>query len=173
MHKAVKSGIVHHFADDTIILFSNKNPRVITKTLNNELKHIFEWLCANRLSLNVSKTEFIIFRPPRADLNHRIILKLNGTRIFESKKIKHLGVILDDRLRWNHHINELTKKLNRAIGMIYKIRQNCTKQVLLSLYYSLFHSHLSFSLGKQCRISIGKNYYVAKKDYTSNNILRF
>ena len=43
-------------------------------------------------------------------------------------------------------ILELTKKLNRAIGMIYKIRYNCTKHVLLSLYFSLFHSHLSYGV---------------------------
>ena len=44
-------------------------------------------------------------------------MKLNGNNIFESPKIKYLGVILDPFLRWNHHINELTKKLNRAIGI--------------------------------------------------------
>ena len=98
------------------------------------MKFVFEWLCANRLSINVTKTEFIIFRPPRKPFNQRIVLKLNGIQIFESPKIKHLGIILDPFRRWNHHINELTKKLNRAIGMLYKIRYNCTKTVLRSLY---------------------------------------
>ena len=107
---------------------------------------MFHWLCANRLSLNVAKTEFIVFRPPKRSLNQIIILKLNGTKIYESLKIKYLGVLLDPYLRWNHHINELTKKLNCAIGMIYKIRNDCTQQVLVSLYYSLFHSHLSYCL---------------------------
>jgi hypothetical protein len=71
---------------------------------------VFEWLCANRLSINVSKTEFIIFKPPKKTLNHRIVLKLNGNKKFEFSKIKYIGVILDPFLRWNHHINELTKK---------------------------------------------------------------
>ena len=60
----------------------------------------------------------------------------------KSHKIKYL----DPFLRWNYHISELTKKLNRVIGMIYKIRYYCTKSVLLSLYFSLFHSHLSYGL---------------------------
>ena len=107
---------------------------------------MFEWLCSNRLQLNVAKTEFIVFRPPKRPLNHRIVLKLNGMKIYESPKIKYLGVILDAQLHWNHHINELTKKLNRAIGMIFKIRYDCTQKVLLSLYFSLFHSHLSYGL---------------------------
>ena len=146
MHQAVKSSIVHHFAADTNLLFSSKYPKEITKILNNELKLLFQWLCANRLSLNVAKTEFIVFRPPKRPINQRIVLNLNGIKIFESPKIKYLGVILDSRLCWNHHINELAKKLNRAIGMIYKIRYDCTQKVLLSLYFSLFHSHLSYGL---------------------------
>ena len=111
------------------------------KILNKELQSVFEWICANRLSINVTKTEFIIFKPPKQPLNQRIVLKLNGNKNFESPKIKYLGVILDPFLRWNHHINELTKKLNRAIGMIYKIRlhQKCaTFTVLQSFPFSSF-----------------------------------
>ena len=142
MHTAVKSSIIHHFADDTNLILSSKNPNQIAKLLNRDLKLIFEWLCANRLSLNVSKTEFILFRPPKRNLDKRIVLKLNRTKIYESNKIKYLGIILDSRLSWRDHINELTKKLNRAVGIVYKIRSDCTNKVLLSLYYSLFHSHL-------------------------------
>ena len=128
MHMAVKSSIIHHFADDTNLLFSSKCPKEITKILNKELKLLFEWLCANRLSLNVAKTEFIIFRPPNRPLQQRIVLKLNGSKIYESTKIKYLGIILDPRLLWKYHTNELTKKLNCAVGMIYKIRHDCTNR---------------------------------------------
>ena len=65
MHQAVTSSKMHNFADDTNILFSHKNQKLIAKILNKELKSIFEWLCANRLSINATKTEFIIFRPPK------------------------------------------------------------------------------------------------------------
>ncbi len=118
----------------------------ITKILNNELKLIFDWLCANRLSLNVAKTEFIVFRPPKRSLDKRIVLRLNDTKLFESSKIKYLGVLLDPTLSWNHHINELSKKLSRAIGMIFKIRYDCTQTVLLSHYFSLFHSQMIYGL---------------------------
>ena len=65
MHSAVKHSIVHHFADDTNLLCSDRNPSMLRKKMNEDLKLIFEWLCANRLSLNVSKTEFIILKPPK------------------------------------------------------------------------------------------------------------
>ena len=114
MHRALDKSKVHHFADDTNLLFSHKNPEIIRKTMNNELKLLFDWLCANRLSLNVDKTELIIFRPPRTKLDNRILLNLNNTIIHESRKIKYLGLIMYERLAWKFHISEFGKR-NRSI----------------------------------------------------------
>ena len=86
--------------------------------MNKELTRLFERLCANRLSLNVAKTEFIILRPPKKGLSDRVVLELNKTKIHESTKIKYLGLILDRRLTWKEHISELSKKLSRAVGML-------------------------------------------------------
>ena len=57
-----------------------------------------------------------------------------------------MGIILDSRLSWRIHISELCKKLGRTVGMFYKIRHQCTKRVLRSLYFSLFESHMSYGL---------------------------
>ena len=73
MHQSVTSSKMHHFADDTNLLFSTKNPKVMEKILNQEMKYVFGWLCANRLSINVTKTEFIIFKLPKTPLNQRIV----------------------------------------------------------------------------------------------------
>ena len=75
--------------------------------MNEDLKLIFEWLCTNRLSLNVAKTEFIIFKPPKKRTINRFTLKLDGTTIFKSPKIKYL--IMYSRLTWKYHINKLRK----------------------------------------------------------------
>ena len=146
LNLALKNCSVFHFADDTNLLFNSKNPNSLHKVINEELNILFDWLCANRLSLNALKTEFIIFRPPRANLDKRVPLRLNGVTIYESPKIKYLGIILDSRLTWKHHINELCKKLGRALGMVYKVRQLTTPSVLRSLYFSLFNSHLAYGL---------------------------
>ena len=146
MNKALKKCKVFHFADDTNLLYSNPDPKKIKKVMDKELKLLYDWLCANRLSLNVAKTEFIIFRPPRVNLEDRIVLKLNRTKIYESTKIKYLGLILDSRLSWKFHISELSKKLSRSVGMLYKIRDYTPKKVLVSLYHSIFNSHLTYGL---------------------------
>ena len=114
--------------------------------LNQDFALLYDWLCANRLSLNEGKTEFIVFRPPRRSINLRITLRLHHTKLYESTKIKYLGLILDNKLNWKAHITELSKKLSRAIGLLYKIRQYCTPSTLRSLYFSLFNSHLSYGL---------------------------
>ena len=79
-------------------------------------------------------------------MENRFTLRLNGKTIFESKKIKYLGIIMDDQLTWKFHIIELRKKLNRTIGMLFKMKNIAPLRVLHSLYYALFHSHLSYGI---------------------------
>ena len=146
MHLAVDSSTVYHFADDTNLLYSHKSLKKLRSILNKDLALLYDWLCANRLSLNEGKTEFIVFRPPRRSPNLRITLKLHHTKLYESSKIKYLGIILDNKLNWKPHITELSKKLGRAVGLLYKVRQYCTPSTLRSLYFSLFNSHLSYGL---------------------------
>ena len=77
---------------------------------------------------------------------NRFTLKLDGKTIFESPKIKYLGLIMDSRLTWKYHINELRKKLSKSIGIIYKMKNLAPLRVLDSLYYALFHSHLNYGI---------------------------
>ena len=146
MHSCLKEATTYNFADDTSLLFSHKNTKVINKIMNSELKLLFDWLCANRLSLNAKKTEFMIFRPPRKRMDSKFILRLNNTKLRESFKIKYLGVFLDNRLTWKFHIKELCKKLSRAVGIIFKMRHYCTESTIKYLYYSMFNSHLSYGI---------------------------
>ena len=144
--QSVMSSTVYHFADDTNLVCSSKNLKRLRKDLNKDLDLLYDWLCANRISINTGKTEFIVFRPPRHNLDVRLTLKLNQKKLFESSKIKYLGLILDNKLNWKPHIIELCKKLGRAVGMLHQIRKLCPTSTLRSLYFSIFHSHLSYVL---------------------------
>ena len=136
-----------HFADDTYLKYSSSCENNIRKKMNKDLSLLFEWLCANRLSLNVAKTEFIIFKPTRKNLKNRVTLRLNGKNIFESKKIKYLGLIVDDRLSWKFHIHELSKKLNRIIGILYRLKKiNSPKSIFTAIYFALFQSQIAYGL---------------------------
>ena len=115
MHLAMEFSTIYHFADNTYLLYS------LRKNVNVDLKKLFDWLCANRLSLNSGKTEFLVFRPPRHKTYERFTLKLHHSKLFESQETTYLGLILDNKLDWKGHIAELTKKLSRAIGLMNKM----------------------------------------------------
>ena len=141
---SVKNSIVHHFADDTNLLYINKSIRVLCKKINYDLKGITHWLNANRISLNVNKTEFIIFRKSNKLANFEYKIKLNGKRLYPSTTIKYLGVLIDEHLSWKPHTDELVKKLNRSNNMLSKIRHYVNSSTIRSLYFALFSSHISY-----------------------------
>ena len=80
LHNAIRHSIVHHFADDTNLLYVNENLSTIQKKVNQDLKSLCTWLRANKISLNASKTELIIFRDPRKKLSD-LKLKIDGKKI--------------------------------------------------------------------------------------------
>ena len=97
----------------TILIFCAVIPtkKISKKKLNEDLSLIYKWLCTNRLSLNVDKTEFVVFKPSRFIITNRFTLKLNGTTLYESPKVKYLELILDITLSGKHHIFELRTSL--------------------------------------------------------------
>ena len=75
----------HLFADDTSLLFSSKNLQNFEQTVNSELTNISDWLLANKLSLNVSKSNFLIINPHKKKIDKPIVLKIDNENL--SKKI--------------------------------------------------------------------------------------
>ena len=73
MHR-VKSSTIRYFADNTNLLYLCKSLTVLRKSINKDLKLLYDCLCANRLSLNIGKTEFIVFRPQRHEITERVTL---------------------------------------------------------------------------------------------------
>ena len=144
LHKSVKHSKTYHFADDTNIMQSNKSLDVLSKNLNKDLKSLSQWLKANKLSLNISKTKLIIFHRNTASIDHTLKLKLDGKRLSSSKLVKYLGVLLDEHLQWNDQLAHVKIKLNRAIGILCKIRHNANPTILKVVYHSLFGSNLLY-----------------------------
>ena len=65
LHKSIQYCKVHHFAKDTNIFRTSKSVKNLNKLVNRDMKHLNNWLSANKVSLNVEKTEVVIFKPPR------------------------------------------------------------------------------------------------------------
>ena len=118
LHCCIKYSTTRHFADDTNLLIKNKSLKQLAKHLNFDMSFLTCWLKANKISLNASKTEILIFRNPRKPINYEIKIELDGKRLYPSKFVKYLGILIDTHLNWNYHIKILAPKLSRAIGML-------------------------------------------------------
>ena len=112
------------FADDTTILFSDKNIVNKVSIVNRELKEVSNWFRANKLSINASKTNFMIMGTPhmtgkiQGDLN----ITLDNSLLDKVSSTKFLGVIIDENLTWKNHINCISKTISRNIGVINKLK---------------------------------------------------
>ena len=133
------------FADYTNIYCENNDLKSLEKTMNLELKKLYEWLCINRLSLNISKTKFVVFHAPNK-LNFPITILINNKAIDEVKSIKYLVVIIDAQLTFKYHIDELTKKISRGIGLLYKLRPFVTTKILINVYYAIIYPFLLYGI---------------------------
>ena len=99
------------FADDTAIFFSHNDPMTLEKTMNEELVKVSNWLIANQLSLNVKKSNALLFRMKNDVCDPIVNIVINGDTVEEKQHTKYLGVILDHKLTYEQHINHVNAKL--------------------------------------------------------------
>ena len=144
LHFAFSKLTVHHFADDTNLLFANKNIGTIESNVNYELKILVDWLRSNKLSLNELKTELIMFHPIKKKLPRSPNIKLNNYKLKLKSHVKYLGITIDEVLPWNKHIDNLSKKLARANGSLSKLRHYIPTETALAVYHSLSQSYLLY-----------------------------
>ena len=93
------------FADDTNIYLDSNDLNKLEFDMNKELENLFNWLGVNRLSLNIDKTNFVLFHSinkPKIP----ITIKINKRAILEVKYVKYLGILIDNHLTFKHHIDE-------------------------------------------------------------------
>ena len=145
LHYCIRTSDPYHFADDTHLLNFAATVKSLCGRVNADLRVLVEWLNANKISLNASKTEFLIFRSPRKNLDHLPRLKLAGKIIIPSKHVKYLGVYLDEHLSWKPHVLAIATKLRRANGALSKLRHYVPFKVLLNVYHAIFMSHARYA----------------------------
>ena len=73
--------------------------------MNTDLRRLSQWLKANRLSLNVNKTELMIFHSNTQKVDESVKFKLDGKRLLPSDSVKYLGILLDNYLQWPMKLN--------------------------------------------------------------------
>lgn len=131
------------YADDTNLLMNNININNLHTDLIAELRNINHWTKINKLSLNTTKTNYILFQ--NRSIQHNISpVTIEGVMIDRVQNIKFLGVIIDENVNWNQHISFVTNKLVRMCGILFRVRNNLTPESLTSIYYTLCYPHLTY-----------------------------
>ena len=135
----------HLFADDTSIFFSHKNQHELEIIVNNELKKVSDWLSANRLTLNVAKSNFLLLSKKKST-SFKTNIMINDTPIVEKNYIKYLGVLIDNNLNWKQHIKQINIKISKGIGILAKMRYFVPQAVLRNLYNAFISPHINYAI---------------------------
>ena len=127
------------FADDTNCFITGKDIPTLVRKINKDLDSISLWLKANRLSLNVDKTKFILFEPKRKRCNADVNICINGKNVSQVTQTKFLGGIIDSKISLEPHVLYIKNKIAKVIGILYRSRDVLCHNQLVSLYKSLIY----------------------------------
>ena len=133
-------------ADDTNIYYETDTPKKLAKKVNTEFKYIKRWLDANNLSLNTNKTNYMIAHSPGDALPVNTAITLGNRLISRVKYIRVLGLLLDKNLSWKYYLSQLSKKFSRTCGILLKIRNYLSTDILMCIYNFLFMSSLLYGI---------------------------
>ena len=133
------------FADDTNLYYTHKNLRVLQACIDHDLTKLTDWFRANNLMLNVNKTNLLLF-DYRKRANTVLEIIIDGTTIKSKKTPKFLGIIVDNKLQWKDHYEQLKAKINRSYSLLCKSKNLLNVHGMKVLYYAQIYSHLSYCI---------------------------
>ena len=128
------------YADHTT-LYCNIKQNISEIEINDELWKVSQWLAAKKLSFNVCKTKYMVFRMRNKFVSYPD-LQINGNTIERVTQFNFLGLILQESLSWDKHINHISLKVSKAIGIFYRLKSIYPHRVLLTLYNNVNTSTL-------------------------------
>ena len=135
--------------NDTNLFLSGKNLTGLFNSMNTELKNITTWFKLNKLSINVKKTKWSLFHlasKKKLLPSNLPMLTIDNIPIEREKVMKLLGVLTDENLNWKNHIDYITNKVFKNIGILYQARNYISKSNLKQLYFSFIQSYISYSI---------------------------
>ena len=133
-------------------VYADKNLKSLESTVNQELCKLFDWLTANKLTLNIKKTNFVIFRLAQRKLTYHPKIMIfdndqNKNVALECKEfVRYLGIIIDNNLSWKHHIDHTAIKMSRTVGLIFKLPHFLPRHTLVTIYRFLVAPYLTCGL---------------------------
>ena len=143
----LNEGFPRMFADDTNISFSSNTLSDLENRINFELQSLNRWLLANKLSLNIAKTEFMVIgsRQRLATFDdYELCVTVNGASVKQVKSAKSLGITLDENLTWRNHVDAITKKISSGIGALKRVRGLIDQETANKAYQGFIEPYFSY-----------------------------
>ena len=132
------------FADDSNMFCTGNNINSLISLMNTEISKIIDWLHINKLSLNVEKSNYMIFS--RKHISTVRDVSINNCQLKRIYQTKFLGVFIDWKLSWTYHINYVKNKISKSIGILCKARKILKSASLITLYYSFVFPYLTYCI---------------------------
>ena len=112
---------------------------------NSELSTFYEWAVSNRLTVNSSKTNYMLIsnRFSRGD-DFTFNISLNNQILVRKNSVMYLGVLMDDQLKFKDHTLHIGSKIASSIGILYRVSNCVPRSVMFNLYYSLVYPYLNY-----------------------------
>ena len=157
LYKCIEKCKVIMFADDTTLYKTHRSLNYLIQCINHDFKILADWFYANKLSLNVAKTNYIVFRPKSMTLNlEDLKLNFGNETINRVDYTKFLGIFVDSHLNWNRHVEHVCSQLSKSLYILQVSKNQMPSWALRTLYYAYFHSHINYGLtlwGPMCTMS--------------------
>jgi len=154
------------FADDTTLYISSNNIPQLYRSANIELESLNDWFRSNKLSLNVGKTHYVVFKYNKSLIPPNLCIQIGDEILKENDTAKCLGLYIDNKLNWQEHIAHLKNKLNSSLYAMNRVKHLLNSKHLTTLYYTLIYPYLDYGItlwGSACSTAANKIKLMQKK----------
>jgi hypothetical protein len=147
LYCALNDAMVRLFADDTCVFIHDTNFDYMISQAKQALQSLVLWCKYNKLTISSEKTCFMIFHTKNKDKHPEVTdIEVNGLKISRVQHVKYLGVVIDDKLCWDNHINSVCKNLLRYFGIFNHIKTTTTQGTARQIYFAFIYSRISYGI---------------------------
>jgi hypothetical protein len=138
------------FADDSNLFVKGKDLNELYEAANLACSQVSHWFKCNRLTVNYSKSTYLLFFPNKDDDNYiesnNLLISLDNNLIKRVTVTKFLGILIDDKLSFKNHISSIICKINSLNGMLYRRRDYIPVGCRRNLYFALVHPRIQYGI---------------------------
>ena len=132
------------YADDTNIFHKHQNIDMMCKIVSVESDKLSTWFALNKLAINISKINFMIYS------NHKSIdnnISIDGVNLQKVDSLKFHGVCIDHQITWKDHVTYISNKLSKRIAIIHRASHVLDTKALYCLRNAIFNPHFNYCIG--------------------------